>query len=59
MEISKEQHLFEMYIFCDSIHVFNATFDQFNTSLQNKSIHLNKVLIHPYIFYYEIYVQVW
>ncbi len=48
-----------MYIFCDSIHVFTATFDQFNTSLQNKSIHLNKVLIHPYIFYYEIYVQVW
>ncbi len=27
--ISKEQHLFEIVIFCKIIHVFNVTFDQF------------------------------
>ncbi len=52
-EANEEQHLFEMYIFCNSIHVFTDTFDKFNASLQNKSIHLNKVLIYPYIFFYE------
>ncbi len=50
-EAIEEQHLFEMYIFCNSIHVFTDTFDKFNASLQNKSIHLNKALIYPYIFF--------
>ncbi len=36
---SKEQHLFEIQIFCYNVNVFNF-FDQFNASLLNKSIHL-------------------
>ncbi len=30
---SKEQHLFEMEIFCNIINVFTATFDQINAPL--------------------------
>ncbi len=37
MQSSKEQHLFEIEIFCNIINVFTATFDQFNASLLNKS----------------------
>ncbi len=37
---SKEQHLFEVEIFCDIINVFPVTFNQFNACLMNKSIHL-------------------
>ncbi len=36
----KEQHLFEMDIFCNIINVFTVTFDKFIVFLQNKSIHL-------------------
>ncbi len=37
---SKEQHLFEIEIFCNIINAFTVTFDQFNVSLMNKSIHV-------------------
>ncbi len=44
----KEQHLFKIEIFCNITNVFTATFDQFNASLMNKSIHLfKKSLIDP------------
>ncbi len=33
---SKEQHLFEIEIFCNNINVFTDTFDQFNASLMKK-----------------------
>ncbi len=36
----KEQHLFEMDIFCNIINVFTLTFDKFIVFLQNKSINL-------------------
>ncbi len=32
----KKKHLFEIKIFCNLIHVFNITFDQFNESLLKK-----------------------
>ncbi len=35
---SKEEHLFEIELFCNIIKVFTATFNQFNASLMNKSI---------------------
>ncbi len=35
-DISKEQHLFEIEIFCKIINVFNVTFDQFNVFFLNK-----------------------
>ncbi len=41
-ESSKEQHLFEIEIFCKIINVVTVIFDQFNSSLLNKSIHLFK-----------------
>ncbi len=41
-EISKEQHLFEIEILCNILNVFTVTFDQFNTSLLNKTIHFLK-----------------
>jgi len=31
-------HLFQIYIFCYIIHVFNVTFSHLNASLLNKSI---------------------
>ncbi len=37
IESSKEQHLFEIEIFCYIINVSTVTFDQFNASLMNKS----------------------
>ncbi len=43
IESSKEQHLFEIEIFCNIISVFTVTFDQFNASLLNKSI---KILLY-------------
>ncbi len=42
IESSKEQHLFEIEIFCNIINVFTVTFDQFNTSLMNLSINFLK-----------------
>ncbi len=40
---SKEQHLFEMYLnFCNIINVFTVTFDQYKSSLVNKSINFFK-----------------
>ncbi len=33
IESSKEQHLFEIEIFCNIINVFTVSFDQFNASL--------------------------
>ncbi len=40
IESSKEQHLFEIEIFCNVINVFTITFDQFNASLLNKTFKL-------------------
>ncbi len=39
-ESSKEQHLFEIDIFCNIVHVFTVTFDQLTASLLEKSINL-------------------
>jgi len=39
IESSKEQHLFEIESFCNIINAFTVSFDQFNASLLNKSIH--------------------
>ncbi len=41
MEGTKEQRMFELEIFCNIINVF-VTFDQFNSSLLNKSINFLK-----------------
>jgi len=35
-ESSKEQHLFEIEIFCNIINIFTVTFDQFNASFLNE-----------------------
>ncbi len=42
MQSWKEQHLFEMEIFCNNLKVFTVTSDQFNVSLLNKVIHFFK-----------------
>ncbi len=47
MNSSKEQHLFELKIFCNIINVFTITFDQFNASLLNQSVNSVKGLVHP------------
>ncbi len=39
-KIWKEQHLFETELFCNNVKVCNVLFDQFNTYLQKKNIHL-------------------
>ncbi len=41
IESSKEQHLFEIEIYCNIRNVFTATFDQCNASLMNKSLFLS------------------
>ncbi len=38
VESSKEQHLYEIEIFCNIINVFSVTFHQFNASLLSKSV---------------------
>ncbi len=38
MESSNEQHLVEIEVFCNIMHVFIVTFDQFNASLVNTII---------------------
>ncbi len=45
----KEQHLFEIDIFCNITNVFTVTFAQFNASSLKKTIHLfkNKKHIDP------------
>ncbi len=40
IESSKEQHLFEIEIFCSIINVFTVTFDQFNAFFLNKHIQI-------------------
>ncbi len=35
----KQKLLFEVDIFCNILNVFTVTFDQFNASLLNKSLH--------------------
>jgi len=42
----KEQHLFEIEIFCNIINVFTFTFNQFNAPLLNKSINF---FVFPYL----------
>ncbi len=42
MKVQKEQHLFEIKIFCKIIKVVTVIFDQFNSSLLNKSINFFK-----------------
>ncbi len=58
IESSKEQHLFEIEIFC-GINVCTVTFDQFNASLLNKSINnnnnKNKNPTDPQTFKYNMY----
>lgn len=42
------QHLIEIKFFCNTISVFTATFDQFNTPVLKKSINfLQKILRSP------------
>ncbi len=36
--LNKELYLIEIEIFCNSINVFNATFNQFNAYLMNRGI---------------------
>ncbi len=38
IQSSKEQHFYEIEIFCDFVNIFTVTFDQFNVSMLNKSI---------------------
>ncbi len=40
--ISKEQHLFQIEIFCNILNVFTVTFDRFNVYLLNKNINFFK-----------------
>ncbi len=40
IESSKEQHLFEIQFFYNIINVLTVTFDQLNSSLQNKKKYL-------------------
>ncbi len=40
IEGSKEQHLFEIEIFCNIWSAFTVTIDEFNESLLNKSINV-------------------
>jgi len=42
-----EQHLFEIEVFCNIKHVFTVTFDQFNASLLNESVHF----FQSFLFY--------
>ncbi len=50
IESSKEQHLFEIEIFCNIINVITVTFDQFNASLMDKSINFLKIYIIVIMF---------
>ncbi len=47
----KEEHSFEMEIFCNIINVFTGTFDQFNAFLLNKTVNYfekkNMLIIKP------------
>ncbi len=43
IESSKEQHLFEIEIYCNIINVFTVTFEQCKVSLLNKSINVFKL----------------
>ncbi len=45
-ESSKEQHLFEIEIFCNIINDFTVTFDQFNASFMNILKHIHKNIKH-------------
>ncbi len=45
IESSKEQHLFKIEIFCNTMNVITVTFDQLNVTLLNKSNNLFKKLI--------------
>ncbi len=46
--IFKKQHLIEIKIFCNTINVFTATFDKFNTPMLKKGINfLQKILQTP------------
>ncbi len=47
IERSKDQHLFEIEIFCNIINVLTVKFDQFNASLLNKYSFLEKHLNDP------------
>ncbi len=55
MESSKEQHLFEIEIFCSIINVFTVTFHQFNASLMTKYTFLNKIILKcPYYAIFKV-----
>ncbi len=48
---SKKKYLLEIEIFCKIINNFTVTFDQFNVSLVNKSIHFFKKCDHKTLVY--------
>ncbi len=57
----KEQHLFETETFCDIIHVFTDTFDQFNARLINKSINCfqkHKTILLTQNFWIVMYTNI-
>ncbi len=46
--IFKKQHLIEIKIFCNTINVFTATFDKFNTPMLKKILQTpNLWIVHP------------
>ncbi len=44
---SKQEHLFEIEVFCNIIHFLTVTFDQYNAILLNNSINFLKGLAEP------------
>ncbi len=54
----KEQHLFEMDIFCNIINVFTVTFDKFIVFLQNKSINLFLSSSDPKLLNSSVYTAI-
>ncbi len=55
VESSKDQHLFEIEIFCIIINVFTVTFDQSNAFFFNESINFLKNIINNCIFTWLVY----
>ncbi len=53
IESSKEQHLFEIAIFCNIINVFTDTFGQYDISMINKSNNLFQKINLTDIIYTE------
>ncbi len=58
IERSKEQHFFEIEIFC---YILNVTFDQLNVSLWNKSINFFQKPkgLNSNVYYWIEYLEKW